>query len=226
MEIGKYFLENNRNDFALPVYVIKKEDRGLGNLVVWFHPKGKEKILDDPLLAELVNFGHTVVTADLPGIGELYDPEFTGDGVVRGVPFNYTFGANLIGKSIPGIQAEAIDLLVQFIEKDVRFLQKEKYALVQASAASAFLHFAVLKKAFNKIAFKEFPESGLSLLNKEYYDPLEAFSIAPGSLLHYELIDLTEYLSDSGVKVHLQKTDDSKLKKNQQNQDIIKFLRP
>ncbi len=215
VEVEKHFMENNRNDFALPVYVIKKEGYGGGNLVVWIHPEGKEKVLDDPHLSELVNLGHTVVSADLPGIGELHDPEFTGDGVIQGIPFNYTFGANLTGKSIPGIQAEAIDLLMQFIEKDNRFLRKEKYALIQGLAASAFLHFAVLKKSFEKAAFMEFPGSSLSLLNEEYYDPLEAFTVAPGSLLHYDLIDLVEYLSDSGVKVHLQKKNDSKSEKGQ-----------
>lgn len=225
VEVEKYFMENNRNDFALPAYVITKEGHDRGNIVVWIHPEGKGKVLDDPLLTELVNLGYTVVSADLPGIGELHDPEFTGDGVVQGVPFNYTFGANLSGKSIPGIQAEAIDLLVQFMEKDMRFVQKEKFALVQGSAASAFLHFAVLKKSFGKAAFMEFPKSGLSLLNKEYYDPLEAFSIPPGSLLHYDLNDLAGYLSDSGVKVHLQKINGSKSEKGQRNQDVIGFLR-
>ncbi len=226
VEVEKYFLENSRNDFALPVYAIKKEGDGLGSIVVWIHPEGKEKMLDDPYLKKLTDIGYTVISVDLPGIGELHDPEFTGDGVIQGIPFNYTFGANLIGKSIPGIQAESIDLLMQFIEKDKRFLQKKKYALVQGSAASAFLHFAVLKKSFEKAAFMEFPESSLSLLNKEYYDPLEAFAVAPGSLMHYDLNDMAGYLSDSGVKVHLQKINDSKSEKGQQNQKIIEFLRP
>ncbi len=226
VEVEKYFMENNRNDFALPVYVLKKEGHGRGNIVVWIHPEGKEKVLDDPLLTELINLGYTVVSADLPGIGELHDPEFTGDGVVQGIPFNYTFGANLIGKSIPGIRAEAIDLLMQFIEKDTRFLRKEKYALAQGLAASAFLHFAVLKKPFGKVVFMEFPEPNISLIKNEYYNPAEAFTVAPGSLLHYDLIDLAGYLSDSGVKVHLRRINDSKSEKGQQNQDIIEFLRP
>ncbi len=226
VEVEKYFLENNRNDFALPVYVIKKEGLGRGNIVVWFHPGGKEKVLDDPNLTELVNLGHIIVSADLPGIGELHDPEFTGDGVVQGVPFNYTFGANLVGKSIPGIQAEAIDLLMQFIENDMRFLQKEKHALIQGLAASAFLHYGVLKKAFGKAAFMEFPEPNLSLVNKEYYDPMAAFTVAPGCLLNYDLTDLIGNISDSGVNVLLQKVNSGKPEKSQQNQKIIEFLRP
>lgn len=224
--VEKYFMENNRNDYALPVYVINKEGNDRVNIVVWFHPEGKEKILDDPHLTELANLGYTVISADLPGIGELHDSEFSGDGVVHGVTFNYTFGANLTGKSIPGIQAEAIDLLMQFIEKDNRFFQKEKHALIQSTAASAFLHFAVLKKPFEKVLFMEFPEPSLTLLNKEYYDSSEAFTIAPGSLLHYDLIDLAEYLSESGLKIHLQKMKDNKSIKDQQNQDVLRFLRP
>ena len=224
MEVEKYFIENNNNDYALPVYVINKNGFDKGDIVVWFHPEGKEKVLNDPHLTELVNLGYTVISADLPGIGELNDSEFSGDGVVKGVTFNYTFGANLIGKSISGIQAESIDLLMQFIEKDKRFFQKNKHALIQSSAASAFLHFAVLKKSFEKVAFMEFPKSNLSLLNKEYYDTFEAFTVVPGSLLHYDLDDLTVHLSHSGMKVHLQKVNDNKSDKNEQSDDVIEFF--
>jgi len=99
--------------------------------------------LEEPLLTEILAAGNMVVSADLPGTGELHDPEFTGDGVIQGVPFNYTFGANLAGKSIPGIQAEAIDLLIQFTEK--KFPGKPVEAVVEGNAAPAVLHFAVLK---------------------------------------------------------------------------------
>jgi hypothetical protein len=69
--VKKYFLENSWNDYALPVYVIKNENKNSGKLIVWFHPEGKEKLLEEPLLAEFIQAGHTVVSADLPGTGEL-----------------------------------------------------------------------------------------------------------------------------------------------------------
>jgi hypothetical protein len=44
-----------------------------------------------------------------------------------------------VGKSIPGIQAEAIDLLMQFTEQENRLKDSEKIALVEGLAASPFL---------------------------------------------------------------------------------------
>ncbi|SHE32300.1 Cephalosporin-C deacetylase [Mariniphaga anaerophila] len=200
--VEKYFLENDKKDYALPLFVIKNADGNSKNVVVWVHPEGKEKLLEEPLLAELIKSGITVVSADLPGIGELSDPEFSGDGIIQGIPFNYTFGANLVGKSIPGIQAEAIDLLWQFT--DTSFAEAEKTAVVQGTAASAFLHFAVLKKSFPKVAFLEFPKPAINLIKTELYNPAEAFAIAPGSLPFYDLPDLKSYLPKSGVKIALE----------------------
>lgn len=203
--VEKYFLENDRNDFALPVYVLNKENTSPKNLVVWIHPEGKERILSEPLLEDILEQGYSVISADLPGTGELHDPEFSGDGVIQKVPFNYTFGANLAGKSIQAIQAEAIDLLMQHIEKDNRYQKLSKTALAQGLAASSFLVYAVLNKKFEKVAFINFPEPVKNLIEEEYYDPKKAFSAEPGSLLHYDLSDLVNNLSESGTEIYLQK---------------------
>ena len=199
IRVEKYFLENNLKDFALPVYLIKNETNNTEKLVVWFHPEGKQKLLDEPLLSVLLQGGHTVICADLPGTGELCDPEFTGDGVIQGIPFNYTFGANLAGKSIPGIQAEAIDLLMQFTGN--RFSDKPTEAMVQGIAASAVLYYAVLKNPFSKMTFRNFPEPVEKLITREYYNPAVAFTAAPGSLNVYDLPDLVEYLNNAGTEI-------------------------
>lgn len=200
-QVEKYFLENSRNDYALPVYVIKPGSENSGNPVVWFHPEGKKTLLNNPLAKELLQAGYTLVAADLPGTGELRDPEFTGDGVIQGIPFNYTFGANLSGKSIPGIQAEAIDLLMQFTQ--TKFPGKPAEAIVQGNAALAVLHFAVLRNPFSKITFREFPDTVELLVKQKFYNPAAAFNVAPGSLNHYDLPDLTEYLKSKGTEIIL-----------------------
>jgi hypothetical protein len=201
IEIEKYFLENNLNDYALPVYILKKDNTGTKKLIVWFHPRGKQKILDEPLLPKILEAGYTVVSADLPGTGELHDPEFGGDAVIQQVPFNYTLGANLIGKSIPGIQAEAIDLLMQFVEQENRLKDSDKIALVEGLAASPFLHYAVSNNKFSKAAFLNFPEPFINLVETRYYNPADAFYAAPGSLPYYDLPDLLEYLKASGTEI-------------------------
>jgi cephalosporin-C deacetylase-like acetyl esterase len=200
--VQKYFLETNMKDYALPVYVITGEEHKTGEVIVWFNTQGKQQLLNEKLLSSLINKGHTIICADLPGTGELHDPEFTGDGTVKGVPFNYVFGANLAGKSVPGIMAESIDLLYQFIKSESRFQDKEINAVVQGTAASAFLHYAVLNNPFKKTSFLDFPGSSSDLLNNEYFDPSVAYTIPPGSLKYYDLPDLIDHLVFYGMKVH------------------------
>ena len=106
LEIEKYFLENDQQDYALPVYMITHPEVEASKTLVWLSPWGQDSLLQHPILPDILTSGYTIISADLPGIGELHDPDFTGDGFVDGVPNNYVFGAQMVGKSIAGIQAE------------------------------------------------------------------------------------------------------------------------
>jgi cephalosporin-C deacetylase-like acetyl esterase len=222
-EVKKYFLENDKKDYALPVYVISKPNSKTTKNLVWLPEEGKEKILDSPLLAEFLNAGYTIISADLPGVGELNDPTFSGDGFVQKVPFNYTFGANLVGKSIPGIQAEAIDLLVQFIQKE--FPGTETDAFSEGIMSSPLLHFSALKSSFRKIVLLNPLESNQSLIQTEYYAPKLAYGVVPGSLPFYDFKDLVSLLPANSVKIINpinalgEKTED-----NMKESEILKFL--
>jgi cephalosporin-C deacetylase-like acetyl esterase len=193
-EVEKYFLENDRNDYALPLYVIRKQEGGGKGLVVWNHPSGKDKLLEEPLLTLLLDNGNTVISADLPGIGELHDPQFRGDGFVQGVPFNYTFLANLVGKSIPALQAEAIDLLMQFIGSSNCHFRSTVKAVGQGTMIPSLLHYALLKGNFEKIALLDPPPKGNYFVESKFYDPLQAFHVAPGSVGWYDWQDLSSFL--------------------------------
>ena len=198
-EVKKYFLENDKKDYALPVYVISKPNSKTTKNLIWLPEEGKEKILDSPLLAEFLNAGYTVISSDLPGVGELNDTTFGGDGFVKKVPFNYTFGANLVGKSIAGIQAEAIDLLVQFIQKD--FPGTETDVLSEGIMSSPLLHHSVLQNSFYKTVLVNPLESNRSLVETEYYSPKLAYAVVPGSLPCYDFKDLVSLLPANSVKV-------------------------
>jgi cephalosporin-C deacetylase-like acetyl esterase len=199
--VEKYFLENDRNDFLLPVYVAKKEiNAPVEKAVIWLHPQGKETILQQSLLSKLINSGFAVISADMPGTGELHDPEFSGDGVIKGVPFNYTFGANLAGKSITGIKAEAFDLLIQFTNKDDRFKNAELFALAQGTTISEIIHYAMLRNPFQKIAVADPPVTAEDIIDTEYYDATQAFSKVPGCLNYYDLPDLMAQLPSGSIK--------------------------
>jgi cephalosporin-C deacetylase-like acetyl esterase len=199
-EVEKYFLEQRKEDYALPVYMIKKATVKTDKILVWLNGKGKDEILKNEMLSKFLDAGFTIISADLPGIGELYDPEFKGDGFIDGVPNNYVFGAHLIGKSIPGIQAEGIDLLMQFVAKR-KGVSGRTYALVEGGIGSAFLHFVSLKNSFGKIVFSDMPDSNRILMETEYYNPLQVYNVVPGSLPFYDVDEMISLLPADTVKM-------------------------
>ncbi len=197
-EVKKYFLENDKKDFALPVFMISKPGSTQTKNLVWLAQNGKEEVLKSNLLSEFLNNGYTIISADLPGIGELFDPEFRGDGFVKKVPFNYTFGANLGGKSISGIQAEALDLMIQFIQND--FPQIRTDLLAEENMESTVLHYAALKNPFSKIVLINPLQANIDLIKTEYYNPQQAYNVVPGSLPFYDYPDLIKLLPVNSVK--------------------------
>jgi len=226
LEIKKYFLENDKADFALPVYVLNGTNSSSERILVWLSTKGKEQILNSVISKDLIKKGYTIISADLPGIGELFDAEFSGDGFIKKVPFNYTFGANLAGKSIPGIQAESIDLLMQFVAQQ-NSQQNKIDALVEGELNSSFLHFTSLRNPFSKIVLLNPLESNLSLIKTEYYNPKLAYAVVPGSLPFYDFKDLVSFLPVNSFKIinpvnALGEADHSE--KN--NAEILNFLNP
>lgn len=198
-EVEKYFLENNQNDFALPVYVFKNNKSQTDKILFWLSSQGKEQHLKDSLIIPYLNLGYTIISADLPGIGELNDPGFEGDGFVQKVPFNYTFGANLIGKSIPGIQAEAIDLLVQFAQKE--FPKNKIHAFVENELSTSVLIYATQQNCFEKIELQNPVEFNPKIIETEYYNPKLAYAVVPGSLPYFNFDDLILFLKKQDVEI-------------------------
>ncbi|WP_051254026.1 alpha/beta hydrolase family protein [Arenibacter latericius] len=218
IEVEKYFLENSKGDYVLPVYVATKGDSDADKVLLWLHPKGKEVIFESIIIKEFMSQGYRVVSADLPGIGELNNPDFAGDGIIQEVPLNYLFGANLVGKSIAGIQAEAIDLLVQFIHSDPRIKNRKLHALIENSTSSSFLHYIAIKNPFNKAVVVNKYVSGSNNVTQEYYNPEETFYSVPGSLPYYNLHSLVALHPKRVLKVINHPLTESKVK------ELLDFL--
>jgi len=194
--VERYFLENDKNDFALPVYKIKKENSKSINELVWLHPQGKQEILNSEKLTIFLDAGFTIITADLPGVGELKDPDFSGDGFIQGVPFNYSFGAHLAGKSIPGIWAESIDLLMQHVDKE----NNKACAFIENEMNLSFYYYVAFENPFSKIVFLNPYNSVKKLITTEYYDPKIAYHVVPGSLTWYDVNELNSLLPQDSYK--------------------------
>jgi cephalosporin-C deacetylase-like acetyl esterase len=199
-EINKYFLERENSDFVLPVWVVKAPDSKVDKIMLWLHPKGKEKTLESRMLTKFISAGYTVITADMPGTGELFDPGFTGDGFINKVPFNYTFGAQLSGISIPGILADNIDLLMQFAV-DQRSENSQIDAFIEREMSSPFLHYVVFNNPFTRIVFLNPLTSNESLIHEQFYDTGLAYYVVPGSLPFYDFKDLVSLLPENSYKI-------------------------
>lgn len=222
-EIKKYFLENDKNKFVLPLYVIQKPNSKIEKALIWLPEKGKQSVPDNPLIPELLANNYAIIVADLPDVGELSDPEFRGDGFVKGVPFNYTFGANLVGKSIPGIRAEAIDLLQQFVHS--KFPDIKTDGIAEGGLSEALLHYSVLKKGISRMILKHTLESNLSLIQTEFYDPQLAYNVVPGSLPFYDFPDLVKLLPPGSAKViNPVNAKGEETGKNESDSTILEFL--
>lgn len=195
-EVKRYFIENSEKDYALPIYVITGKNQ-TGKLLVWIAEEGKEKVPGSALLDEFIQNGYTVIAADLPGTGELSDPEFRGDGFVKKIPFNYTLGANLVGKTIPGIQAEALDLVLQMTAQ--KYPGKPVDVYTEGMMSSPVLVYSALKQPFRKVILWNGLESNRTVAETEYYDPRLAYGIIPGSLNHFDLPDLKSLMPGTTV---------------------------
>lgn len=190
-EIEKYFLETDKNDFVLPVYLINPKNSN-GKTLIWCSPEGKKAITEHEHFTYYLNEGFNIITADLPGIGELYGPEFAGDGFIQGVPFNYTFAANLAGLSIPGIHTEAIDLMVQFAQQKSK--NNELQAISEGILSTAMLVFVSQKNVFSKVEFNNPLKFNTNFIKTEYYDPKLAYHIIPGSLSYFDFEEISKKL--------------------------------
>ncbi len=199
-EIDKYFLERENREFALPVWVMKAPDSEVSKILLWLNPKGKEKILESSMLTKFISAGYTVITADMPGIGELFDPNFRGDGFINNVPFNYTFGAQLSGKSIPGILADNIDLLMQFVAEQ-NSGSRHTDAFIEGEMSSPFLHYAIFNNPFSRIVFLNPLTSNESLIHEQYYNPGLVYYVVPGSLPYYDFKDLISLLPEKSYEI-------------------------
>lgn len=193
--IEKYFLENTRGDFVLPVYVTPNEITEKDKVILWLSDQGKASILMSDKLLDYKKAGFHIVSVDLPGIGELFDKDYRGDGYYKGVPFNYVFGAHLIGKSIPGIHAEAIDLVVQFIQKEFKNAKISGY--IEGKVSTAALVYVSQKNVFTDVKFHHPIEFDDDFIETEYYHPDQAFHIIPGSLQYFTYKEIIRKLKIS-----------------------------
>jgi len=142
------------------------------------------------LIEAMVRAGWIVMAIDLPGCGELTGDVHRDDSVIRGVNYNILFGAQLIGRSVTGIQAESVVRALRFLagRKDVR---KEKIVgISRGISGPVLMHAAAFDPGFSAVSFIDSPVSWESVIRHRLYDQGIGSTIVPSALLEYDLPDI------------------------------------
>ena len=198
--VEKYFIQTHSRDYVLPFYLAKKSNKEKLAAILYLSPGGKKDILKSEEVLQLLQLGYAVISPDLPGTGELSDPDY--DGVsINGVLFNYMLGANFVGKSIAGYQAEALDLLRQHLQKRNDILSENISAVVKDEMCSAFLHFTAFRNFFRQIVLIRPYLSYLDIATTRFYQPQIMISAVPGALNYYDLPELESLLSPKPLTI-------------------------
>ena len=198
--VEKYFIQTHSRDYVLPFYIAKKNTRDKQPAVLYLSPWGKEDILNSEEVLQLLNLGYAVISPDLPNTGELYDSDYRGV-VLKGVLFNYFLGANYIGKSIAGYQAEALYLLAQHLQKRTDLDQDNISAIVKDEMCSPFLHFTAFGNIFKQVVLIKPYFSYLDLATTEFYQTRFMVSAVPEALYYYDLPDLECLLAPKSLTI-------------------------
>jgi hypothetical protein len=194
LNIEKYFVKSANDKDIVPFHLVYKGKKENQPVILFLSPGGKEDLYKSSEVAQLTEKGYAIVSPDLPGTGELYDAAYRGV-TIKGVLYNYLLGTNLVGRSIPGIQAESINLLWQHLQMRDDIQKGNISAVISGEMCSSFLHFAVFDKSFKQILFLNPYLSYLDLASTRYYHPRLMLSSVPGALIYYDLPDMESLLA-------------------------------
>lgn len=190
--IEKYFVPGE-GDYVIP-FLLAVPSRSNGKTILYLDPSGKAKEASKGgAMERLVGQGFTVLSPDLPGIGELGTGSFKGDAFIGGVSHNLWYSAMLIGRSIVGVQAGDISRVLSGVASIAA--TTEVHAIAKKELVPALLHAAAFDDRISKIAFIEPLTSFRSLVETRYYHSPFIVGAVPGMLKAYDLPDLAATLA-------------------------------
>ena len=184
------YLVPGENGIMMPVAILHPEGRTeTRGTVLYLDPAGKKHAVESGGEAvKLVMDGYTVCVADIPGIGELQSGTGRNDSVFDGVDFNVVFSAQLLGRSVTGVQAGHILKLRSFLSAEES--TDDIICVAEGTCGPAALHAATLDDHMGELILSGSILSWESVVNQKYYDYAIGTTIVPGALLSYDLPDL------------------------------------
>ncbi len=186
-KIEKYFIQGKDFHYPIPFVLIKPYTEDKRKLLLYLTSTGKDTLLNNKAeIEKYISMGFTIVAPDLIGTGELKNSSFKGDSYM-GFSYNIWFAANLVGQSIPGLQASDLDVLFKTLRnrQDIDF--ENITSIVKDEACSSYLHFAVFNNHIKKTILVNPLISYEELIFTRNYTPKYIWTAVPGALKFYDL---------------------------------------
>lgn len=138
----------------------------------------------------LAENGYCVMTVDIPGFGELTGNVHGDDSVIRGVSYNLVFGAQLIGRSITGIQAESIVDAARWLASRKESASGGIIAVSCGITGPALMHAMAFEPSIRSAAYIDSPVSWEAIVKERFYDQAAGSTVVPSALTAYDLSDI------------------------------------
>lgn len=199
--IEKYFLEFSDKHYPIPFLHIRSSPDSTQPMVLYLNSQGKSVGLDpDGEIEQLLQAGFQVIAPDLLNIGELKST-FTGDSHIEGVDYNLILGSSLVGKSLPALQAEDLEHLLDYIQHERDEVDSKLVVIADRGLCTPLLQVAAVRNDFSHVLLKEPLVSLQDLLETRRYLPKMSYEIVPNLLNYCDLPDLITSTQASSLTV-------------------------
>lgn len=183
-------------EYVLP-YLWACPERGADRTVIYLDPEGKSASGGPGGELEwLVMQGNCVLSADLPGTGELGAMLPVGDSRIGNVSYNLFFAAVQVGRSIPGLQAGEISRLVSAAMHHDGGQARSRTLIARRDLTTAALHAALFDTSIDALVLDRPLISWRAVALEEFYRPGWIYSLVAGALESYDLPGVAAQLSD------------------------------
>ena len=195
--IEKYFLEFSQGHYPLPFYWIQATDTPSQSLVIYINSQGKEQgIQAGGEIEQLIQAGHTVLAPDLLNCGELAAGLVGGDSRIKNISYNLVLGSNLVGTSLPILQAHDLAALLAYVQQQHAGKFTHITALADRETAVSLLHYAATTDSLiQSVVLKDMLLSWEELVTTRSYAPRHMYTVNPGGLLTYDFPTLAAHLA-------------------------------
>ncbi|RIH62840.1 xylan esterase [Mariniphaga sediminis] len=181
--VKMYALETDE-DYVIPLLIAIPDGEGEHPPVIYIHPDGKEEgIAVGGPVEKLVKQGFIVAAPDLLGIGETSS--------LRDYPGSHGYEAQLIGRSIVGIQTADIINVANFLKGIPNVKADFMQAVAFGELCPALLHAIAFDPIIKGAVFIQAPVSYYNIMQSKLYDYSLSFNWGvAGALTAYDLPDL------------------------------------